>query len=337
MAPEQMTGSADVDHRTDIYSAGAVLYEMVTGEVPTGRHKPASKFPGVPRSLNSVIDRAMHKEAGKRYAGARELKEDLRHRQSAKKRWLVRLGAAAVFVAITLSASKALDSFRLGAAAKASQQWSDPQQAIDGLPLGSFESEIDLSKWQKLADFDFEVGLGDMAHKQGEFTLIEGARIKDGQLSLTEIGDSGAAELKRETSRQLLGLAIHYRFKPEAYLAVGERNIDIVDFAHYSISGLRLVSRKWGDPRPTVMLGDYQPLAPAGVIEPRLEPKQWHEVWLVVGDGGGCRLWIDGEPVYHSDDPMLDAWTSWTGDKIAHVRFEGFRGLVDYVEIWETF
>ncbi|MEZ5326977.1 MAG: serine/threonine-protein kinase [Verrucomicrobiales bacterium] len=335
MAPEQMIGSTEVDHRADIYSAGAVLYEMMTGEVPKGRHRPASTFPDVPRFVNGVIDRAMHKEPEGRYEAAKEMKDDLRRGQMAKKRWLVRLGAAAVFVALTLTAGKAFSPWRDEQPSEVEPQWSDPKEAIDGLPLGSFESEVDLSKWQKIADYNFKQGLGDMAHKQGAFTLVEDASIKKGQLVLTEIDDSGAAELKRDTTRPLLGLAIHYRFKPDEYLGVRVRNIDIVEFAHYSVSGLRLVSKRWGDPRPTVKLGDYQPFAPAGVIEPRLEPGQWHEVWLVIGDG--CRLWIDGEPVYHSDDPMIEAWANWSGDETARLAFTGFSGLVDYVEIWERF
>ena len=92
MAPEQLEWPAQADHRADIYSTGAVLYEMMTGEVPHGRYKPASKFPGVPRFLNPIVDRALNKVPEKRFERASALKQEAIRRLTAKKRWSIRLG-----------------------------------------------------------------------------------------------------------------------------------------------------------------------------------------------------------------------------------------------------
>lgn len=87
MSPEQLRGEA-VDAQSDIYSAGAVLYQMATGqrafpENQTARtidailHQapspPTSVNPGVPRPLESIILKALEKEPQHRYRSAREL------------------------------------------------------------------------------------------------------------------------------------------------------------------------------------------------------------------------------------------------------------------------
>jgi eukaryotic-like serine/threonine-protein kinase len=75
MAPEQKLGEA-VDARTDIYSAGLVFREMVTGKLT--RPREGFVLAGSPPRLQQIIEKCLEKEPENRYQSARELAVDLR-------------------------------------------------------------------------------------------------------------------------------------------------------------------------------------------------------------------------------------------------------------------
>jgi serine/threonine-protein kinase len=93
MSPEQVVGQ-EVDGRSDIFSLGVVLYEMLAGVPPfTGENISAIMYrilnemplapktinPDIPEAFNYIVAKALAKHPGDRYQTAREMAHDLRN------------------------------------------------------------------------------------------------------------------------------------------------------------------------------------------------------------------------------------------------------------------
>jgi hypothetical protein len=76
MAPEQRR-ALPPDPRSDLFSLGVVLFEMLTGELPTGCDLPGEVAPRVPPELDAVVKRALKADPAKRYPTAAAMRADL--------------------------------------------------------------------------------------------------------------------------------------------------------------------------------------------------------------------------------------------------------------------
>lgn len=139
-APE-ILGKGAVDQRVDIFAAGVVLYEMLTGRVPQTPRRTVTEYAPVSTKWDEVIEKAVHPDPAKRFQDARDLRASIAS--------VLAQGQAAVPVAVVVEddddvpkAKAALKPLHLGLIAAA--------VVVIGIVLGAmFRGEDEKPRKQK--------------------------------------------------------------------------------------------------------------------------------------------------------------------------------------------
>jgi eukaryotic-like serine/threonine-protein kinase len=208
MSPEQATGDA-IDHRSDLFSLGAVLYFMATGHPPFRAdgalavlhricrepHRPAwQSNPEIPDELSDVIDMLLEKKAGRRFASAEEVRERLASLLSRAQRFglgrrrFARIRGARLRRALIWSAAGAMviSALAIGAVVWSSSKWW-PQAA---------ESHVANLDSTKSAESSAETAQTERAFA-GDWTETEKAVVNlDRSTSFIHGGDTWGRELE---------------------------------------------------------------------------------------------------------------------------------------------
>ncbi|MFT5883419.1 MAG: serine/threonine protein kinase, partial [Crocinitomicaceae bacterium] len=76
-APEVLTDPRNIDQRADIFSVGAMLYELLTGQMPPDPYVPASSLSDSDTAFDTIILKAIHPQRSLRYSNAGEMADEL--------------------------------------------------------------------------------------------------------------------------------------------------------------------------------------------------------------------------------------------------------------------
>jgi serine/threonine protein kinase/tetratricopeptide (TPR) repeat protein len=236
MSPEQVRGDK-VDHRTDLFSFGVVLYEMITGHSPFKADSEAATLHAitntkpdllaryrreVPPEVQTIIDKALEKDVATRYQHADEIATDLKRLTSPstiegaprRKKWSRYVVTSAALLVVVIG-------FVFLTHKSQTSRTSDSDDAVAG------EATVAIMYFENLADRDDKARLGEIVtnllitslSESHYFRVISSQRLYDilksmDKEGITVIDKSVASEVARKAHAKWMVLGSILEVEP---------------------------------------------------------------------------------------------------------------------------
>ncbi len=300
LAPECLSGT-DADPASDLYSLGAILYELLTGRPPfvadtvagtlhlvvhSDPVPPRLLHPAIPRDLETICLRCLHKIPRRRYASAADLAADIRRWLEGRpivarpvglleRGWLAaRRNPALTAVSVVLVAAVAFGSSAV------LNQWRRAERSRESLATHLYAADV---------------AAAGMAWHQGDV-----ARARD-LLRRHEPGTTTA--LPDEDPREFAWHLLHARTQSDHLLLLGRHPGTVAAVAvspdgRFVASGSQRAPDAAGSTLQSVRLPDAPAADPADPADPTPTPTSWpisNTVWSVAFAGTGHTLVSAGE------------------------------------------
>ena len=245
MSPEQILPPYIIDHRCDVFSAGVLLFEMLTGQLPyrIDHSQPAVNWPqltadapdvrefrrDIPEAVARIVTTALQRDPAQRFQGCADFRralEDFNRRERWRKTWLPAIAIASVVAA---ASAFGLYQWRQSVAEQAriehEQVVARTRKVIEDSLVNAGSSLRQLCR--EAAEYDIRRKGIDNARESGlaELALKFEARLKEMDENMTKQAASYAASLRQlnQVEPPLLvaaGLAAHAKRDAQAAAAI---------------------------------------------------------------------------------------------------------------------